>query len=229
MATDKAGLLSLISSSLPDASGIAASDIRGVLNEMVDSDVNTSESTEQTVSGGIDMAGSFLKNLPNDIQYQLVLEGISALSPQAPPGVDSPIRVEFGSSQAISPISIDSGGLMTVQAGGSGHYLFSVTLNVGRTGAAGVSNIFMRARVNSVQAGISRFVQLDNANTKIEVQYDAPAFLSAGDEFDMQFLRDSSGNNSGELAEHFATPGGWNVAPSARVRIWRITMADEVV
>ncbi len=149
-----------------------------------------------------------------------VLAGFST-NTQAPPGLDTPIRVEYGPAQGTGsdPLQIDATGLITVNE--TGAYNFRTLLAVERPGSTGEAYVFLRVLVNSVQAGNAIAIVLDDDELTLPLQYDFFINLSAGDTIETEFYRDSQGTpsaNEGSLVSYTSSIG-WGNTPSATLRV----------
>lgn len=140
---------------------------------------------------------------------------------QAPPGLDTPQRIEFGAAQGTGsdPVQIDETGLITINE--SGAYNFRAIFSIERPGSGGEAFIFFRVLINGVQAGNAIVFQLDAQEITLPPQFDFFSNLSATDTVDVEFYRDSQGTppaDEGSLVSY--TSGiGWGATPSASIVI----------
>lgn len=118
---------------------------------------------------------------------------------------------------------LDANGVSTFNK--EGLYRIKAVFQFGRTGAAGVSQLFFRFLVDDVQLGRTVGVKLENADALRYVDIDNWFNVPAGTTLKVQVMRDPSGNDSGGLFQTTPTDEGagtWNVVPSAVMRIERL-------
>jgi len=158
---------------------------------------------------------------PDNLVIERLIDGLSAAADQQPPSTDTPLQIEFGPSQfgPSDPVSLSSAGVLTVNEAGT--YRIKISIAAGRTGGAGVSNLYFRALVNGVQAGQSVHLKVDSANIYVPYSDEAWLTLPAGVTISYEVLRDSTGNNSGGLFQSNPTLAGWADNPSAAIRVER--------
>lgn len=147
-----------------------------------------------------------------NISHQLLLDA-SSFSDQIPTGLDVTTQVEFGVAQGTGsdPVMIDSSGTVTINED-----LDSITLGLlvsfGRTGGAGVSEVFFRSVVTigaTVIFSTPIFVKIDNANSQQSTFVVSNLAFPAGTTIEIQFVRDPAGNDSGSLLSQTPTATGW--------------------
>ena len=146
----------------------------------------------------------------------------SAIS-QEPTTTDTPLQIEFGSAQfgATDPVMISAAGAITINEAGT--YRFDLAGHYGRSGGAGVSNIFVVGLINGVYQHDSIASKLDDADVLLPFSSENWATLPAGAVLTYELIRDSSGNNSGGLFSATPTLAGWPTAHSAAVTVSRLT------
>ena len=161
------------------------------------------------------------------VTTKVIMNESSVALDQSPTATDNPIRIEFGPGKTAEGITLDNTGLLTFSE--ERGYLINVWLQIGRTGAAGVSRMFIRALVNGANiAGIPPFVsEIDNANSIYTDQFRGNLQFNAGDTLEFELVRDSSGNNSGSLIGLQPTLPGWPFAPSARIIISEVGTGED--
>ena len=153
------------------------------------------------------------------ISRNLVLSAFSTAANQQPTGLDTPLQIEFGAAQdpENGPISLDANGNFTVKR--TGRFVVESQLQIGRTGAAQVSFIFVRFTVDGNQAGPTLFTKLENAEVSESFQLGFTRAYATGEVLRVEIYRDSSGNNSGGLFQQTSTLG-WTTVPTAAVTIF---------
>ena len=183
-------------------------------------------------------------NPTTDMQIERLYDGSSAILSQQPSGLDSPLEIQFGAAEGTP-----SDPIQTLVRGGNseasilrinqaGTYRLKTSIQFGRTGGAGTSQLNFRALINGVQAGRSQLnfrallngVQagrsisgyLANANVLNLLVDEAWLTLPAGLDITYELIRDSNGNDSGGLfAGETSGSTGWNPSPAASVRVER--------
>jgi hypothetical protein len=143
---------------------------------------------------------------------------------QLPTSLGTPIQLNFGVGQysVTDPVMITSAGLVTFNT--PGNYAVRVKVQCGRTGAAGVATLLLRAVVNGMAFGVTAAVRLDNSNSIIplESRFIVPA--TAGTTMLIQLVRDAADSsiNAGGLYTVNPVTAGWSLAPSALIVISRL-------
>ena len=104
-------------------------------------------------------------------------------------------------------------------------YLFEYTAAVGRTGGAGVSEVWFRLLVNGTQAAASTDFKLDDSEVRIANNASFVVPLTVGLEIEVEIMRNNTGNNSGGLlAAVNAEPSLWSPSASAGLRVGRYVL-----
>lgn len=167
---------------------------------------------------------------PSNIIIERLYDGSSALLEQQPTGLDAPLELQFGAVQgtASDPIQTLARGAnpeaSILRINETGTYRLKTSVQFGRTGGAGTSNINFRALINGTQAGRSISAYLENANVLNLLVDEAWLTLSAGIDITYELIRDSNGNNSGgTFAGETSGSTGWNPSPCVSVRVERWT------
>lgn len=219
MALNKNDLLSLIANDLPDNSDglITPAALRTALSQMVGSDLNLIEQSQQTVTGATDFTGGITKNgqeIEAGLREVELLRAYSLAASQEPSATDTPLALEFGPAQGTvnDKVMISATGVVTFNE--AGVYPVRIKLQKGRVGASGVSVVFSRILINGAQFGVSAAAKITSADfvTPTESRVLIPA--NAGDTFTVEIIRDSSGANSGGVFSKTSSVG-WNISPSA--------------
>lgn len=158
---------------------------------------------------------------PSNINIERLLDGLSVAASQQPTIEDTPVQIEFGPAvnTESDPVMLDSAGVLTFNE--TGTYRVKISLAVGRTGGAGVSELYARVLVNGVQAGQSIHFKVGASDTYVAYSDEAWLTIPAGAVICYEIMRDSAGNNSGGLFQGSPTPGDWNDNPSAAIRVER--------
>lgn len=173
--------------------------------------------------------GGFKPELPfnptTGIAIERLLNATSLAVNQFPTGLgpSNAIQIEFGVAQfgPTDPVQIDVNGSITFNEGGL--YRVKIAAQIGRSGAAGVSEVLLRALINGVQAGRTVAAKLENANSLTPYTDEAWLNIPAGVVVTYEMMRDESGNDSGGLVGVDVTvePGSWNQDVCAELRIER--------
>ena len=151
---------------------------------------------------------------------------------QDPVGLGTPLQVTLGAPQSTAFFSVDASltamsmcffsvdanGAITCLAGDE--YTFDLNFGVGREGAAGESQIYLRTLINGVQSGNSAVAIVDNSRIEIPVSFHGVLTLNTSDVLTIEIARDTDVDNSGGLRAGLPDIG-WNPAPSAQVVITR--------
>lgn len=158
---------------------------------------------------------------PEGIKIERILDGVSVAASQQPTVVDTPHQIEFGPAvnTVSDPVMLSELGKLTVNK--SGTYRIKFSAAIGRTGASGISNIYLRAVVNGTQAGQSIHTKMSSGDVYMPFSDEAWLYLPAGTEIVYEVLRDSTGSNFGGLFKGDPTLAGWNDNPSAAIRVER--------
>lgn len=223
MAQNKAGLLALINSNLPDntTGAITPQKHREVETQIFDSALNVVETTAQTVSGPVNFAGTLQKGSKDVLVGGKVVEILRAGSTatQNPSGLGVPLQITFGAAVGVpaDPVMMSAAGVLTFNQ--AGNYAIRVKVQVGRVGSAGVSRILTRALKNGAQAGIPDVTTISSSDAidmkEVRIAFDA----LAGDVLVFQVARDPSGADAGGLVGFTATGAlaAWGATDSAAI------------
>ncbi len=109
----------------------------------------------------------------------------------------------------------------TVRFNEAGLYRVKVFFQFGRTSGTGVSIVHLRYLVDGVQNGITLTSKIEDASALRIFSDVAWLEIPAGSDFTYEIMRDSAGNNDGELVQTNPTLAGWNNSPTALVRVER--------
>lgn len=149
-----------------------------------------------------------------------VLDGVSVAANQQPSALDTPLQVEFGPAvgSASDPVQLSAAGALTINQAGT--YRIEISLQFGRTGGAGVSQLAFRALLNGAQAGVTIRADVDSATILVPFNEKSTLNLTAGMVLTWQVMRVSTGggNNSGGLFAG-AVSAGWSAAACAKIRV----------
>ena len=149
-------------------------------------------------------------------KMETVLDGQDATA-QAPTAVDTLLQVKFGPAISATEFTLDAAGALTCLV--TGDYLIQMTFRFGRTTGTGTAQTVLRYLIDGVVVGNSVSAVMGTAAEVIPYGITAPFTMTAGQVLTVEIIRDSSGANDGGLYAFTPTPAGWNVAPSALVRI----------
>lgn len=158
---------------------------------------------------------------PTSNVIERLLDGISAAASQEPVGLDTPLQMEFGAAQGTisDPVMLSAAGALTINEAGT--YRIKISLAYGRTGGAGVSELYFRALVNGTQAGQSIHAKVGSSDVFIPYTDEAWLTLPAGTVITYEMIRDSSGTDSGGIFAGVPITAGWNDNPCAALRVER--------
>lgn len=141
---------------------------------------------------------------------------------QEPTSLDTPLQVTFGPAQntASDPVSLDANGVITFNQ--AGLYLFTGYANFERQGSSGgISATLFRPLLNSVQADVTKMVELKEPGVSVPYEVSVPLTVSQGDTLTYEILRDSSGVDQGGLYAHINS-SSWDDIPSASIKIFKV-------
>ena len=224
MAKNKSDLLALINTNLADntTKAITPTKLREVETQMTDSNLNTLESTAQTVAGLVNFTGGLQKagsSVLVGAQEKDIMRAYSMASIQQPTALGSAIQVEFGAAQSTPEVSLSAAGVLTCNV--SGTYALRIKLQFGRSGATGVSYLMSRIVKNATQFGVSQCTRISPPDSIIPTDSRVIIPLLAGDTITVQVIRDSLGANAGGLFAQ-ASSHGWILAPTALLDVAKV-------
>ncbi len=139
------------------------------------------------------------------------------------------IKVNYGAGGTTtnSEFTVDALGNITTGANALGlEYRIQIDVRIGRSGAAGVSVPLIRLMYaadgvegNAVQLGSTFSVEIDDPDTVWRESFDLDLAPAVGSLLFVEFARDESGNNSGDIlaVQPSGTLAAWNPAASSRV------------
>ena len=199
MAQDKLSLFALINSNLPDntTKSITPQKHREVATQTADSALNTVETSEQTVAGLVNFTGGLQVN-GDDVSANFhetdLIRAYSLAANQVPAAIGTPLQVEFGAAQSGDHLSLAANGELTALI--TETYAIRVKLQMGRTGASGVSVVMSRILVNGVQVGVSQVSKLSSADVTNAFDSRVLVDLTAGDVFTVVEVLNLNGSNN---------------------------------
>ena len=224
MAKNKSDLLALINTNLPDntTKAITPTKLREVESQMADSNLNTLESTTQTVAGLVNFTGGLQKagsSVLVGAREKDIMRAYSTALTQQPTALGSAIQVEFGAAQSNSDVSLAANGSLTCNF--TGNMALRVKLQFGRSGATGISILMSRIMKNGVQFGVSQSTRLSSSDATIPTDSRVIIPVTTGDVISVQVIRDSAGANAGGLFAQ-ASSHGWTIAPTALLDVAKV-------
>lgn len=205
--------------SLPDSINLQDGAIRELATKAEGTSYDPSESVlaSTNVQDAIDeLSDQFVK----PIEVEELIEAFSTAQTQEPVSLDTPIQVEFGAPKTTPQIDMDAQGTFTIKE--DGLYNFYFDLQAGRTGAAGVTNLYVRTLVDTDSVGPVAFVEIDDADTTWPIINHLPLQLTAGQTVKVEIYRDSTGVNTGGLRSGDPVLLGWDLAPTAYCNVSRL-------
>ena len=134
-------------------------------------------------------------------------------------GLGVAMQIAFGPADASPEWSVDATGLFTCLV--EDEYGFRLKITIGREGASGESQIYLRALLNGAQVGVSEHTIIDNSRIEIPQTIDTVGDFIAGDTLAFEIIRDTDGDNSGGLRAGIPDVVGWASSPSALLAITR--------
>lgn len=164
---------------------------------------------------------SELLGKPTSVGYTTVLTGQSVAASQQPSAVGTPLKIEFGPTQATADVSLSSVGNVTFNT--SGQYLITLYLRYGRTTGAGDAIIFNRLLINGTQILNSNALRLGDQSIVVPFSAQIGLTVTAGQVFTTEILRDAAGVNNGGLFQLTPSLAGWAAAPSATISVSKFT------
>lgn len=141
---------------------------------------------------------------------------------QIPAGLNSNLQVTYGPAfgTVSDPVMLSAAGAFTFNEGGA--YFVRFRVQVGRTGASGVSVIHIRNKINGTPTQDVTTVKLADADQLHDIVFSAMVNVPTGAVLTTEIVRDPSGSNFGGLYTFAPSATGWATTPSARVRIGRV-------
>lgn len=186
---------------------------------------------DDTVAGQYNRATGLITQITTGLPYYtgdieiagvpLIIGESTALTQEPfPDALDTVFQIEFGAAQANQYVDINVDGSVTFLQ--ERVVTIRISVNVGRNGGTGESELRLKAQLNGVNVG--RTIPFTVDNNKI-VFHDSNPFelsVSEGDELKLFMYRDSinGGNNSGGLYLKQSSLAGWDDSPSARIAIY---------
>lgn len=188
---------------------------REIGSQLADSALNKMDTTLQSVAGPVAFGSTVTKGGKGVLiaaSERDILRGFSAAATQQPTTLGAAIQVEFGAAQIATKLSLAANGTLTCNV--SGTYAIRFKLQLGRSGASGVSYLMTRILKNGAQFGVTQSTRLSSSDSIIPTDSRVVMELLAGDTVKMELIRDSLGVNSGGLYQQLSSHG-WLAAPSA--------------
>lgn len=143
---------------------------------------------------------------------------VASIVDQDPAGLGTPMQVVFEEGVSTPQFQINPDGSVLCLI--TDEYEVTALFSVGRSGAAGVSQIYIRALIDGVQEGFSRHTIMDTDDFEISLNFARTLEVTAGQVVTFEVARDTDGNNSGGLRA--GVPDiAWNPSPSAHLIINR--------
>jgi len=174
------------------------------------------------------VGGGGWSDLLADIQIERMIDGKSLAVSQVPAGLGeaNSIQIEFGAAinTGSDPIQLLADGTLRVNEAGT--YRLKLTLVFGRTGGAGVSEVRFRVLVNGTQAGQTIGAKISDSDSDLVFTDEAWVTFPGAADVTYEMMRDSSGNDSGQLDQPVVTAGtapDWNSTTCAALRAERWT------
>jgi len=155
---------------------------------------------------------------PVNVVVERVLDA-NDFTDQEPSALGVPLQVTFGAAQSNAFFDLDALGNITVLS--EDEFVWRARFVVGREGAGGESQIYIRSLVNGVQVGNSSHLIVDSPRVEIPVELEGVATLALNDVIAFQIVRDTDATNSGGLRAGNPSVAGWNPSPSARLTVDR--------
>lgn len=141
---------------------------------------------------------------------------------QTPGALNSALQVTFGPAQGTlaDPVMVDAAGVIRFNE--TGQYLFNGYANFARGGlSGGTAVIAFRALFNGAQAGVTKVVDIKDADDIVPYDLTMPISATAGDTLTWEIMRDGIGSNYGGLYTQ-ALAGGWDPVPSVSINIYKV-------
>lgn len=155
----------------------------------------------------------------SNISIASMLEGVSTVS-QAPTTTDTPYQVTWGSGGSNADVNIASNGVVTIST--AGLYLVTFNMNLGRSGNTGVAKLLARLLINDSPTGFVQSAQIDTSANVNALNAVIFRTFAASNTIKVQILRDSTGDNDGGLIAFDPTLSGWDISPSAAIRVQKV-------
>lgn len=146
----------------------------------------------------------------------------ASLIDQDPVGLGVALQITLGDAQTTPFFDVDVLGNITCLQGDE--YTFRFRFGVGREGAAGESQLYLRSLVNGVPTQYTAVAIVDNPRIEIPATFEGTIALNTNDVVTLEIIRDTDGNDSGGLRAGIPDVP-WNPSPSALVTITRFVAA----
>jgi hypothetical protein len=197
-------------------------------DKVIGTKVNPSNETENFVLS--DVLALFLANTPpppapTPLQYTSVLNA-KETGALAPSGLDAPLQLTIGPAQQgpSDPVQLLSTGVIRFNQ--TGQYMVSAQGLFERVGSSvGVAFLHFRALLNSLPAGNTQSIVINNIATWIPYERTVPLYIpTAGLELTFEIVRDSAGVDAGGLYPAAVSTPGWAATPSFAVQVYKASI-----
>ncbi len=154
-----------------------------------------------------------------ETRHPTTLALFNDLTTQTPVGIDVEMQVTFGPADTSNPwFDVATSGDVTLKQNLAA-FDSMATLNLQRATSQAATLTFFYVKKNGEIIGRSRSVEQTDAKSTVPLIFPFPSSGIIGDVFGVYMLRDSIGNNSGDLVSHTPTLAGIPASPSATVLI----------
>ncbi len=168
-------------------------------------------------------SGAWGLNL-RDVTLTTVLSAESTTT-QGPSTTDTAYQILFGAAQGsgVDDVMLDVAGNITFNTAGT--YMVKHVFHVGRTGGAGVAEIFFRELLDGTPFDTLSYLRLDDAEVLYRIHDAHLINVTAAQVMTFEMYRDSTGNNSGSLIATAATGiSAWGTSPSSCIEIEKVSV-----
>ena len=177
----------------------------------------------QQLGEDLDAMDYSITNVNNDVdELELVLTAKSTASSQSPSGTNNPMQIEFGAAQTGGDVEIDVNGTITFKVAGESYLIKNVYMHTRSNDNNASILIFWHEDGAGVESPESVVNAIDDANTRNIINYDVVISPALNEEIKFYAMRDSTGNNSGDLEEFEPNSAAANDAPCAVTRVYRV-------
>jgi len=199
-AKDIADLKTEVSTNFPNntAKFISPTRQRSVFNDVIDSYVNTVDTTAQEINSDLNVIGSLTVN-SQPVVYGITtyISQASTATSQLPGATDTPLLIAFGTGVVTAAVTTATGGTITFNE--TGTYFVEARFRVGRAGSAAWARLVITQSTNGAYVDSISASLLDDANSSAMVVHSGFHDMTATDTMTFHIIRDSAGDNDGGL------------------------------
>lgn len=143
----------------------------------------------------------------------------TSFSTQQPPGIDTPLQVEYGAAVGTNadPAQLLATGELQINV--TGTYTIIALYQFVRATSSGESLTFLRGLINGIQVGNPVAIREDDDNSTTAQQLQLTFAANGGDVFTTEIYNDSALANNDMQLRPETSAIGWGQSPSASLRV----------